>query len=157
MHLCQGIQCRSMHLTSMILPMMQRKQHHARLLQRCLKRRADLGVVSCLRAWQAVAQYKLQRRVALMRLLSKHLLNRKRHAFHRYIVFSMLMDQHALRCRLQSNWSSICQACCLPFCNASSSVGRLCTWCLHCFRAMYPASGVKISDATLLCASCASL
>ena len=59
------------------------KQNHSRLLQRCLKRRADLVLLSSLRAWRAVADYKRQQRVALVRLLSKHLLNRKYHAFHR--------------------------------------------------------------------------
>lgn len=62
---------------------MQVQQNHSRLLQRGLKRRTDLVMLASLRAWQDVAQYKRQRRVALVRLLSKHLLNSKRHAFHR--------------------------------------------------------------------------
>lgn len=70
-----------MHFT--LAPHAQVKQDHSRLLQRCLKRRADLVLLSSLRAWRAVADYKRQQRVALVRLLSKHLLNRKYHAFHR--------------------------------------------------------------------------
>ncbi len=63
--------------------MVQVKQRHDRLLQRSLGRTAVKLQLSSLRAWQAVAQHRRHKRVALMRLLSKHLLNRKRHAFHR--------------------------------------------------------------------------
>ncbi len=59
------------------------KQRHARLLQRSLGGTAVRLQLASLRAWQAVAQHRRHKRVALMRLLSKHLLNRKRHAFHR--------------------------------------------------------------------------
>ena len=62
---------------------LQVKQRHARLVQRSQSRRTTALQASCLRAWQAVAQHRHQRRVALMRLLSKHVLARKYHAFHR--------------------------------------------------------------------------
>ncbi|KAL0023069.1 hypothetical protein WJX79_008548 [Trebouxia sp. C0005] len=63
---------------------LQVKQRHTRLLQCSLGGTAVRLQLSSLRAWQAVAQHKRHKRVALMRLLSKHLLNRKRHAFHRW-------------------------------------------------------------------------
>ena len=66
--------------------MVQVKQRHARLLQRSLGGTAVRLQLASLRAWQAVAHHRYHQRVALMRLLSKHLLNRKRHAFHRCCV-----------------------------------------------------------------------
>ena len=64
--------------------MLQVKQSHTRLLKRSLNRRAAAVLLSSLRAWQAWGHHRRQKRVALLRFLSKHVLNRKRHAFHRY-------------------------------------------------------------------------
>ena len=67
-----------------LLSLLQVRQRNNRLVQRSDRRREAALQVTCLRAWQAVARYRHQRRVAIMRLLTKHLLNRKYHAFHRW-------------------------------------------------------------------------
>ena len=63
---------------------LQEKQRHVRLVVRHTRRRATAVLLSSLRAWHDLTELRRQRRMALLRLLTKNVLKRKREAFSRY-------------------------------------------------------------------------
>ena len=61
------------------------QKRHTSLLQRHARRRAAATQLASLRAWHDLTQLRRQRCMALLRLLTKNLLKRKREAFSRYL------------------------------------------------------------------------
>ena len=63
---------------------LQEKQRHVRLVVRHTRRKAIAVLLSTLTAWHALTELRRRRRMALLRLLTKNVLKRKREAFSRY-------------------------------------------------------------------------